>query len=107
MNYSELTDPELCMAVAKKWLPEKQHKFLHFRTCRHEGDYVEYLGSKYDPINNPSDAWPIIEEIWDELIFAEPSSLFRAETLWLETMRLYSCSKLRAAMICFLMMGDE
>ena len=107
MNYSELTDPELCMAVAKKWLPEKQHKFLHFRTCRHEGNYVKYLGSKYDPTNNPTDAWPIILE--NEISLDPRRTIKRLP--WMAAggcNQVYWCDKnpLRAAMICFLSMDE-
>ena len=103
MNYSELTDFELSHAVAKKWLPKKQHKFLYFRTCRHEGDYVEYLCSKYDPINNPSDAWPIILENEISLTCSICGSFWEAERHFIYKDK----NPLRAAMIVYLMMGDE
>ncbi|AUR94700.1 NinX [Vibrio phage 1.197.A._10N.286.54.F2] len=57
----------------------------------------------FDPCNNPSDAWPIIQFIWITLM----SPPYRGYgTLWDNTVVRYNCGKLRAAMICFLKMKD-
>lgn len=57
-----------------------------------------------DYCNNLTDAWPIIESIWDELM----SPPYRGYgTKWERFMLDYDCGKLRAAMICFLKMKDN
>ncbi len=86
MNYSELTDPELNRLVSNKY-------------------FGNDIPQGYDFLNDPSDAWPIIEEIWEHLNSEVcPSG---PETVWIEAIDKYKCSKLRAAMIVYLMMGDE
>ncbi len=107
MNYSELTYFQINMMVFKMssiyepWdtfvdnkLPGRDYILCHDGDSWHE----------FDPCNNPSDAWPIIEEIWDELMREE----FRGcgVTVWKHVMEEYKCSKLRAAMICFLSMDE-
>ncbi len=98
MNYSELTDPEINKLVNKK------------RTGK-ESIFVP------DYCNNPSDAWPIILENRIE-IHPRDIRVSRNEYIkgWgalpescSESYEIFSKDKnpLRAAMICFLMMGDE
>ena len=68
---------------------------------------------KYDPCNNPADAWPIITENNISLIFDNPSSVMATSNCvgWYsdEQPPIHSSSNnpLRAAMIVFLMMKDS
>ena len=102
MNYNELTDFEINKLVAIKWLPERQHDFIKEKNDRHEGMQVFHLGEVYDPCNNPSDAWPIILENEISII---PNGGNWAAT---NSIAWHDCDNpLRAAMIVYLMMGDE
>ena len=58
---------------------------------------------KYDPCNNPSDTWPIIEKCWDELMTGYGEN----EIYWLDIMQEYNCTKLVAACICFIEMKEQ
>lgn len=71
--------------------------------CDKDGFFDMVPISHFDPCNNPSDAWPIIQQIWVGLM----SPPYRGYgTLWDNTVVRYNCGKLRAAMICFLKMKD-
>ena len=59
---------------------------------------------KYDPINNPSDTWPIIEKCWDEL---NKHCYADNRTRWQLTMQKHNCTKLVAACICFIEMNED
>ena len=69
MNYEEMSDYEINRAVAACFLPcdyepsdESETVFLLGPT-----GYAEWKScGKFDPCNNPSDAWPIIEWIFNE-----------------------------------------
>ena len=107
-DITDMTEPELCMAVAKKWLPAKQHRFLKIKKCRHQGEYVEYLGSKYDPLENPSDAWPIIDEHNIDLRHGYEEQGIPCALIGDDDDYLFWYSdknRIRAAMIVYLMMG--
>ncbi len=111
MNYSELTDFEINKLVAESIYKDRSfdHCFYGESIIDPNSIYVCSYGEYkvVDYCNNPSDAWPIILEIWDKLIFAKSDPYFGAEILWQEVIDKYSCSQLRAAMIVYLMMGDE
>lgn len=62
----------------------------------------------YEPCNNPSDAWPVIQEIWKELtkpVFDQDGNFaaIKWDVKTHETMR----GQLRAAMIVYLEMNNE
>jgi hypothetical protein len=56
---------------------------------------------EYNPCNNPSDTWPIIEKCWDELNQLV-SGKQRMEAQWIFTMQTHNCTKLVAACICLI-----
>lgn len=63
--------------------------------------------SKYfDPCNDPSDTWPIIEHCWDELNRFVPNGITMVSS-WRYLMGKHNCTKLVAACICFLMMKGK
>ncbi len=105
MDYSELTGVELSLAVAKKWLPEKQHKYLKIKRCIHDGEYLDYLCVTFDFENNPTDAWPIILENKIDINFlkCEPHTALASNGDYY----IRGKNPLRAAMIVYLMMGDD
>ena len=55
---------------------------------------------EYNPCNNPSDTWPIIEKCWDELICGSGWNSHQA--YWGEIMEEHKCTKLAAACICLI-----
>lgn len=108
-NYSEMSNQEIALRVAK--LHEKYEDIVF-----NEGDYVE-LGDganwrKFDPCNNPSDAWPIILENevslnprctngeWKAQIHIGKNDIFD------EYASCWDNNPLRASMIVYLMMKD-
>ncbi len=107
MDYSELTGAEFSLAVAKKWLPEKQHKYLKIKRCIHDGEYLDYLCVTLDFENNPTDAWPIILENKINIEHLVISKLSQAEDSLNMANQYIDKNPLRAAMIVYLMMGDD
>ena len=81
-------------------------------------DMVNILGKgvakrMVDYCNKPSDAWPIIEKCWDELmghtmqVLKEVgySTTFQGAK-WQYLMQKHNCTKLIAACICFIEMNE-
>ena len=110
MNYNELTDFEINKLVAEK-------RGLNLTEGQHYAPTVGYLEKgkgfkRVDYCNNPSDAWPIILE---NKISMQHNVLTRGADWFagvycfdgepIETD--YMDNPLRAAMIVYLMMGDE
>lgn len=79
------------------------------------GVYLKSTGSKYNPCNNPSDTWPIIEKCSDDLMSlvnkhgeTPKSKEGILWTRWQHLEELHNCNKLVAACICMIeMAGDE
>lgn len=98
--FKEMSDFEINCKVAL-YLgkhPSSEHECLKTGAC-----YLltEDLGvrEEFNPCNNPSDAWPIIQLIWVTLM----SPPYRGYgTLWDNIVMKHNCGKLRAAMACFL-----
>jgi hypothetical protein len=109
-NYEDKSDFEINKAVAEYIFP---HSDVQSKEDMMEGEYpycvqvIHELGISGEYVsycNNPSDAWPIIESIWWELL----SSGVGGVTRWAKEMRSDDDSdKLRAAMIVFLKMQSE
>jgi len=57
----------------------------------------------YNPCNNPSDTWPIIEKCWDELM---EISVISHTAYWDYLEKRHKCTKLVAACICFIESND-
>lgn len=105
MNYEEMSDFEINKQVAinrggyQGHVEHMQHGVKEFdRASR------GLLFTERDYCNNPSDAWPIINSIFWELVRADEFGV----TEWAKRMRADDGSdKLRAAMIVFLMMQES
>ena len=110
MNYEEMSKPELCALVAKKWFDDV---ISHGSNC--DGSIYLNRASEehlvdFDPINNPSDAWPIIVSSkicmqWyedDQGVYASASVATSDERN--DSFISDDENPLRAAMICFLKM---
>jgi hypothetical protein len=67
--------------------------------------YVVSTGSQSNPCQNPSDTWPIIEKVWDELMDVIRSGACDF-TKWDNLMAIHNCSKLKAACICLIELND-
>ena len=68
-------------------------------------------GFTFDPCNNPSDAWPIIEQVWSTLmsITSYDYNVGVGEsktTIWDARAHAHNDGKLRAACIVYLMMQE-
>lgn len=60
-----------------------------------------------DYCNNPADAWPVIEQVWDKL--HEPvydSENKYADCVWNAYQSAYLCGPIKAAIICYLKMNE-
>lgn len=103
MDYSKLSDCEIAHMVAHK-LPGRYITYpYHVMDSETE--------EKFDPCNNPADAWPIITEnrisiVWD---CSEDASAewWNAFDQFDDCRVQYQSIPLRAAMIVFLMMQEN
>lgn len=96
MNYEEMSDFEINKAVSSK--------FRKVWTWKGKV-YLSMTSTKpFDPCNNPNDAWPIIEMIWERLM--QVDAYYQAHTKWEAYCIEHKVGKLRAAMIAFLKMKD-
>ena len=129
MNYNEMTDFEINKLVAEKL---DEAFLLPYIVTFNDSNEVVYLCEKdgissiypiahFDPCNNPSDAWPIILEnniklyIDDE--YDDVGNLVKSCNAYTGTQASSNTeygkfnvdhkNPLRAAMIVYLMMGDE
>jgi hypothetical protein len=76
--------------------------FAGFSIWKDKFIYLENL-KEYDPCNNPSDTWPIIEKVWSKLnSFGKSSSM----TQWERIIQQHNCPKLVAACICLIEMNE-
>ena len=53
---------------------------------------------EYNPCNNPSDTWPIIEKCWDKLML----SMYEGHLHWIDLTQTHKCTKLAASCICLI-----
>ncbi|MGL5564690.1 MAG: phage protein NinX family protein [Plesiomonas sp.] len=110
MNYEEMSDDEIAVRV------------LHFNGFKSVdfGDGYEILLSsdlrkdvgpkstkkfRFDPCNNPSDAWPII--IGSKIGIAHVNGAWRGSSFVAGYDEHHNNNPLRAAMIVFLMMQEQ
>ncbi|WP_010322992.1 DUF2591 family protein [Marinobacterium stanieri] len=107
-KYAQMSNYEITKAVVEITCRGQNIKFMPRDECPITGpvDYVEIetpMGriQRIDCCSDPSDAWPAICGAWQELMTDEliPGGI----TGWSQIMHEYDCSKLRAAMIVFLM----
>ncbi len=105
MNYEDMSDFEINSKVAL-FLGKsvsREHECINTGSCflltDSSGDRIEF-----NPCNNPSDAWPIVELIWERLM--QVDAYYQAHTKWEAYCIEREVGKLRAAMICFLKMKD-
>lgn len=116
MNYEDMDNFEINKLVFKAIYPGMALDINPARNIESElvgvGETVRGLFKRefvtefkyFDYCNNPSDAWPIIELIWEELMQAD--DYYQAHTKWDAYCTDHNVGKLRAAMICFLKMKD-
>ena len=106
MDYSQLSDQEINIQVARIMHPERE--VIESKSRPPSACVIGHLPSKWvDYCNNPADAWPIIES---NRIGVMPSEM-KTKELWMSTSGkgsyAYHENPLRAAMIVFLQMQDE
>ena len=114
MNYDNMSDFEINKAVALLY-PFSESKCLGYdpdkvfiREHPEDDPSGEMSFTEYDPCNNPSDAWPIIEannisvQNWDDY-----SRAWVSDNCDIEFHDEESCRGLRAAMIVYLMMQES
>lgn len=114
MNYAEMSDFEINKAVFLKLKIYYEDFDLNpFPYNCTSFSYVDgYNRHEFDACNNPSDVWPVIDDIFSTLVstgkydngigFGE-----REMTIWRAQMHKNNCGELRAAMIVFLMMNED
>ncbi len=112
MNYEEMSDFEINKLVAKKVFDS--HEWVCVNSWS-DGEFiaslVNYTQEKFDPCNDPSDAWPIIVgskitispqsngDEWEACAVMNDELRFEFE--------VWDKNPLRAAMICFLKMKNS
>ena len=60
---------------------------------------------EYNPCNNPSDTWPIIEKCFNELML--PPYEHSAPSMWESIIDKHNCTKLIAACICYIEIKED
>ena len=115
-NYDEMSDFEINKAVAGiiypqlKLLSHNDGRSVFVSKSEDKLDFMAIKNSNFNPCSDPSDAWPIIESIWEMLNSIHTVDMLGltgvTTTLWCYYMAEYNCGALRAAMICFLKMMD-
>ena len=115
MNYEEMSDFEINSAVSKlvkfEGLTLLVDEYKEEVTIVEVFDWGVKLVGKFDPCNNPNDAFPIIVESGISLVWMDAKvSYYEAhginEEIWDEDWHSQHTNALRAAMICFLKMKD-
>lgn len=102
MDYSQLSDQEINMLVAKIQHPDKN--FIESKTRPPSVVLLSHINNWVDYCNNPADAWPIIEANGIGLR-KQSNALWCATRIGGEYPK-YDKNPLRAAMIVFLQMQD-
>ena len=104
MDYSQLSDQEINIQVARIIHPERE--VIESKSRPPSACVIGHLPSKWlDYCNNPADAWPIIESNRISIRNRYEGD-WKAENEWGESRFHVSCNPLRAAMICYLLMQD-
>ncbi|HGH4643569.1 TPA: phage protein NinX family protein [Enterobacter roggenkampii] len=109
MDYSQLSDQEINVQVARIIHPERE--VIESKSRPPSACVIGHLPSKWlDYCNNPADAWPIIvenkigltppmhDENWEAMTFDKFGYVNKNE---------YNANPLRAAMIVFLLMKEK
>lgn len=106
-DYASMSDEQIAEEVAK---------FIELGDRKQKGDGTLYIKNnvwtRFDPCNNPADAWPIITSkkiciAFD--VFAEPNDgggWVACPAYYIQGERIRHDNPLRAAMIVFLMMKE-
>lgn len=119
MNYSDYSDFEINKRVAELQpyttvigegeYPSASEDAVHVEQRAFKHGNINELGVDY--CNNPSDAWPIVEQIWSKLMSVTSYDYGvgvgeSKTTIWDARMHMYGDSKLRSACIVYLMMQE-
>lgn len=105
-DYSKKSDFEVSHEVAMLWLKDYRYEYYQHGTCDGVEVYSECgFVDRYDYCNNPSDAWPIMEE--NKIGLAFVNGEWRASSVNAGYHEYSDNSAFRAAMIVYLMMKDE
>lgn len=120
MNYENMSDFEINKAVAELQpyttvigdgkYPSISEDAVHVEQRTFKYGNINELGVDY--CNNPSDAWPIVEQVWEKLMSVTNYDYGvgvgeSKTTIWNARMHMYGDGNLRAAMIIYLMMQGE
>ena len=109
-DYTEFEINKRCAEILA-WESEPNVKSVKFDSGCFLVHSVGYTAFKIeDYCNNPSDTWPIIEKVWDELMSVFDSKGCNPRfyvsgkncTKWEYLMDEHNCSKLKAAAICLI-----
>ncbi|WP_426713032.1 phage protein NinX family protein [Cronobacter muytjensii] len=103
MDYSQLSDQEINLLVAKIQHPDKT--FIESKTRSPSVVMLNHINMWIDYCNNPSDAWPIIVQNRIGLNFVNGN--WRAQSLKTGWVEFCHENPLRAAMTVFLMMQES
>lgn len=105
MDYSQLSDQEINMLVAKIQHPDKN--FIESKTRPPSVVLLSHINNWVDYCNNPADAWPIITEHKISIYAmseADARGKWGAESFYPNEAYHFNDNPLRAAMLVFLMM---
>lgn len=108
-DYNAMSDGELSAEVLKTKIPSRNHDEIEIKGSR--AVVQEGFGWISFDINNPADAWPIIDRCWNTLMSVTDYDfgvgLGTTKTaIWDARTHMAGGKKLRAAMIVYLMMME-
>lgn len=107
MNYAEMSDLQINIAVASKLgVNAKVEDGALFTSKIHHGENVISVTTVTDYCNNPLDAWPIIIENKIN-VYASEGPDFMPWMAGCNHIMVSHKNPLRAAMIVFLMMNED
>lgn len=106
-DYAEMSDGQIA---------EQVEKFVELGDGKQKGEGALYIKNnvwtRFDPCNNPADAWPIIVENGITLAFQDGNWWADNRAYWIDGVEwsiggIIDKNPLRAAMIVFLMMKES
>ncbi|ELY4101201.1 DUF2591 family protein [Cronobacter sakazakii] len=105
MDYSQLSDQEINLLVAKIQHPDKT--FIESKTRSPSVVMLNHINMWIDYCNNPADAWPIIVKNRISIINLDEDEWGARGVADRNSKRAIHENSLRAAMIVFLMMQES
>jgi hypothetical protein len=107
INGKQYTEFDINKRCAEIFYGDRYIDFHDFAYDGHSVIYLEYgmeLRTEYKPFSKISEAWPIIEKCWDELMAVKYE--YCVLSRWQYLRHEHNCTKLVAACICLIELNE-